>query len=50
MKVLKQGTIIRNEEGGLTFSGFVFDCEGGSVNLDEFIQFCKLIVDGEESK
>lgn len=46
MKLIKRGTKTLNENGGYTFTGYEFDCEGGPVNLDifdEIIHFEKLM-------
>jgi len=41
MKILKEGTI-SNTEKGREIRGFIIDCEGEPINLDELIQYSKL--------
>lgn len=49
MKILKWGTIKRNELGGVTVSGFHIDCEEGEpMNLEDLIKIGNLLPDGVE--
>jgi len=41
MKILKEG-IISHTEKGASIKGFIVNCEGGPIDLDEMIQYTKL--------
>ena len=38
MNIIKKGIIKKNEKGGYILSGYTFDCEGGSVNIDKMVE------------
>ena len=40
MKIVKGGTFIE-KDGNKTISGFVFDCEGGPVNISEMVRLAE---------
>ena len=48
MKIIKWGTIKRNELGGVTVSGFHIDCEGEPMNLEDLIRIGNLLPQGVE--
>jgi len=41
VKILKWGTVERNELGGVTVSGFHFDCEGTPFDLKELMDWAE---------
>lgn len=42
MKMIKKGTYILTEDGGIQFKGYTFDCAGDhAIDIDEMVRLVK---------
>jgi hypothetical protein len=42
MKMIKEGTYIITEDGGISFKGYTFDCAGDqAIDIDEAVRIIK---------
>jgi hypothetical protein len=51
VKIIKQGTVKRNLDGTIIFSGFEFDCkDDGAINIEEIHRLMEEILEEQENE
>lgn len=51
VKIIKRGTVKRNPDGTITFSGFTFDCEDdNAIDIEKVCALMEQILEEQESE